>query len=212
MRFRSCHLPHPLLIVSIVSLLVSQSVNAQTAAVTCADGPPTLSGEALKDELERTERNRRLEMERLERIKAEIVEARALLVAEIVRLEEAIAEAARMEEQQRMLETQVPTDPIELKKYREKIAADRVKLAKAIKSMPPNDAATLLNTLSQPLAADLLARIRPAEAGLILASMKPKDAAALTVIVAGAQNQKKKSGGREGTKKSKKPNKQKETR
>jgi flagellar motility protein MotE (MotC chaperone) len=183
----------PTLCVTVATVIASGAVSAQTAAATCAEGPPTLSGEALKDELNRRERARKAELQRLEAVRTEIAEARTALAAEVARLEDAIERAARIEEERQRQEQaapQLPTDPIARKKYEEQVAADRAKLAKAIKSMPPPDAAKLLKTLARPLAADLLARIRPAEAGLILAAMNPKEAAALTAIVAGEDTRK----------------------
>ena len=57
-------------------------------------------------------------------------------------------------------------------------------MAKTLKSMKPDQAATLLARLDRPLAVSLLRRMRPGDAGAVLEKMKPETAADLFSLMA----------------------------
>lgn len=61
----------------------------------------------------------------------------------------------------------------------------KVLLADAIRNMPPARASSLIATLSDAAATDVLRRLKPKDAGAILAVMEPARARALTLHLAG---------------------------
>jgi flagellar motility protein MotE (MotC chaperone) len=141
--------------------------------------PPSLGGSALRDELRASAHRRQEELaalakerERLEKLAAEVNAAQAALRRETARLEEltkqAAADRARAKEAAHAARPPSPED--------EKRA---VGLARTLKGMKPDHAATLLARVERPLAVSLLRRMRPADAGAVLERMKPEAAAEL---------------------------------
>jgi flagellar motility protein MotE (MotC chaperone) len=57
-------------------------------------------------------------------------------------------------------------------------------LAKTLKGMKPDQAASLLARLERPLAVEILRRMRPADAGVVLEKMKAETAAELFTAMA----------------------------
>ena len=151
----------------------------------CESKPPVLSGRALRDEILRYGDTRQDEINELKKLKAEILEARTVLRAEVEILETRMAEAARLEEAEEEKAAAVLETPIEKKKRLAQLAENRLRMSKAFRGMEAKDAARLISRLESGLAAELLRLMRPADAGKILAALPPRKAAALAAKVAG---------------------------
>lgn len=146
--------------------------------------PPSLTPAALREELRRLsdpaedrrtiqEERRELEAERLrlERLAAEIAEARTALRQETERLNALIREKESPSR---------ATDETDRRDAGASTKEQRIEtLARSIRGMKPKQAAALLTRLPRPLAATLLLRMRPAQAGEVLDELSPDVAAAL---------------------------------
>lgn len=172
----------------------------------CESKASVLSGRALRDEILRYGDSRKDEINELKKLKAEIVEARIALRAEVEILETRMADAARLkaaEEEKRFV---IPETRIEKKKRMARLAENRLRMSKAFRGMEAKDAARLIARLESGLAAELLRLMRPADAGKILAALPSRKAAALAAKVAGKDRPPKQKSKK--AKKRKKPGKQ----
>ncbi len=154
----------------------------------CDSKSPVLSGRALRDEILRYGDSRKDEINELKKLKAEIVEARISLRAEVEVLETRMAEAARLESAQEEEVVEIPETRIEKKRRMAQLAENRLRMSKAFRGMEAKDAARLISRLESGLAAELLRLMRPADAGKILAALPSRKAAALAAKVAGKDN------------------------
>lgn len=150
--------------------------------------PPPLTRKALCGELTRTSKelaNARAKVEadrkaldgerrELEKLKAEIVQARAGLRTETDRLEALLAKR-----------DDAPPPPAE--RPAPKVTASRPQeldaLARTMKSMKPEAAAALVQRSEPNLAAALLKRMKPADAGAVMDRLKPELAADLMALM-----------------------------
>ena len=149
--------------------------------------PPSLSSKAFLDEVRQTaveQRSSRQRREddraRLERLAKEIAEARAALRQETERLEV----AKKASEQRRPPPAPAPADGSAARPATE--AGPYGALAKTVKGMRPEKAAEIVAHLDRALAVELLRRIRPGDAAVILEKLRPETAAELVGRMASA--------------------------
>lgn len=158
--------------------------------------PPALSKKGLCGELHKTGKElaqarkkleddrRALDADRLsvEKLKAEIADARIQLRAETERLEALLAKRTESP----LPEADKQAAPSERPKPTPSIAKpqDLDSLAKTMKSMKPETAAALLTKSEPALGAGVLRRMRPADAGAILDRIRPDFAAELLALMA----------------------------
>jgi flagellar motility protein MotE (MotC chaperone) len=144
--------------------------------------PPSLTANALTDELRRTSRERRAEKAslaeekvRLEKLEQEIATARAALREETKKLQELIASGGARPKRGKAAKPGKKGDaqPSPL--------AD---LAKTVKGMRPEAAAALLAKLDRSLAAAILEQMRAADAAAVVEKMEPGTGAALFALLA----------------------------
>jgi flagellar motility protein MotE (MotC chaperone) len=148
--------------------------------------PPSLTQHALCEELQRSTLDRRstyskmeADRARLERLAAEVAEARAALKQETARLE-ALVRKAGPGRVGGPAAGAVPLLPVGSER------APVETLARTIRGMQPEQAAAVLARLDPHLAVAVLRRIRPADAGAIADKLKPDTAAALFALLASA--------------------------
>jgi flagellar motility protein MotE (MotC chaperone) len=148
--------------------------------------PPSLTTNALRDELRSSTRRRQDELaaiarerSRLEKLSAEIATARAALEAETARLDEKVKKAE--------LGASAATSQAQSLPPRQGGKPPAPTLAKTLKGMRAEQAATLISRLDRRLAADLLRQMRPADAGGVLEKMKPETAAELFSLMASSE-------------------------
>lgn len=148
--------------------------------------PPSLTTNALRDELRSSTRRRQDELaaiarerSRLEKLSAEIATARAALEAETARLDEKVKKAE--------LGASAATSQAQPFPSRQGGKPPAPTLAKTLKGMRAEQAATLISRLDRRLAADLLRQMRPADAGGVLEKMKPETAAELFSLMASSE-------------------------
>ncbi|AKU93024.1 hypothetical protein [Vulgatibacter incomptus] len=186
----------------VASVPDAQVAAASAPAASSRTIPPSLSADALRDELARGRRERQAEAERLaderkslEALAAEIDGARKALQSETTRLERALEKAkdaapaaadpggaAQAGEAPPAADTgELPqkTDDASATAGAD-VDADRLAhLAKSLRGMKPQQAAALVGRVERPLAARLLASMRPADSGPILARLPPEKAGRL---------------------------------
>ena len=156
--------------------------------------PPSLMGSALLEEVQKGRRDRdqsagKLEAERarlaaertrLEALASDVARARDALKQETARLEalvKAAPAACPTATPAQSAETAAPARPTLIK-------AQLDTLAKSMKAMKPEQAAGLVSRLDRSLVVPLLQRMRPGDAGAVLAQLKPELAADLMVAMA----------------------------
>ena len=144
--------------------------------------PPSLTPNALRDELRAASQRRQDELAaiarertRLEKLSTDIATARAALESETARLDDKVkkAEAAK---------PTGPQPPTTDGQPRGKPSGET--LAKTLKGMKPDQAAALVSRLERRLAVNLLRQMRPADAGGVLEKMRPETAAELFALMA----------------------------
>ena len=152
-----------------------------SAAPAKAPLPPGLTTTALADELRRGRASRATErqaaagsLERLERLRGEISQARALLREETAKLEALLKTAA----------TAVPAGGAGRRPSGPGRRTPLEDLATTVKSMRAEQSAALLGKLDRPLAASLLGAMKPADAGAIIEKMEPAAGAELIALLA----------------------------
>lgn len=142
--------------------------------------PPALTGRALAEELRRSAGGRASEQEalaaeraRLEKLSAEIADARAALKKETERLGELVkaAPGAGAGLGRRPGAKGAPPSALE-------------SISRTLKNMKPDQAAGLLGRLDRPLAAALLIRMKPGDAAAVLDRMNGEQSAALVTLLA----------------------------
>jgi flagellar motility protein MotE (MotC chaperone) len=143
------------------------------------DAMPTLNISALRDELRRSggEDDRpgsRKNRERLEQLSRDINKARDTLRDDTARLETLLAKADGGG-------AGGGGDGGETGK---KVATPLDLLAKAMRGMKPEQAAPIVSRIEKKLAADILQRMPAADAGKVMAALKPETAAELTAEIA----------------------------
>ena len=145
--------------------------------------PPSLTANALRDELRASARRRQDELAAIERERAnlqklagEITAARAALQAETAKLDEKVKKAESS-----------PTAASAPTPARPGGKPPPEALAKTLKVMKTEQAAALVARLDRHLAVDLLRQMRPADAGGVLEKMKPETAAELLSAMASGQ-------------------------
>lgn len=150
-----------------------------TAAYGVEEREPPVAALVLVDELKRVSETRvdiaaerrAIDEDRrgLEKLHAELAEARAALKVEAARLEELIESTQ-----------QGPA--------REKAAESRAQVAKAMRGMQPKKLATLITKLDRPVAIDLLRQMKPKEAVMLLEQLPPEVAAGYAAELLAAQS------------------------
>jgi flagellar motility protein MotE (MotC chaperone) len=159
--------------------------------------PPSLTRKALCGEFVKTgkdialarkkleEDRKALDVERqtLERLKAEIGDARIHLRLETERLEKLLAK--RSETATAEPERGAPATPEKVKPPPPVIRPQELDaLARTIKSMKPEAAAALIQKTELPLAAAVLKRMKAGDAGAVMDKLKPDHAAELVALMA----------------------------
>ena len=143
--------------------------------------PPSLTATALRDEIRQGGQRRQdelaaLEKERarLEKLAADIAAARSALGEESSKFDERLkkAETAKLGQGSRS--------------RADAAHGDSKSLAKTLKGMKTELAASLLCRLERPLAVEILRSMRPADAGAVLEKMKPEAAAEMFALMAEA--------------------------
>ena len=151
--------------------------------------PPNLTGAALREELRAAAQRRQAELAAigraragLEKLVADIAAARGALGKETARLDELVKKATA---------DKLIADKAVVVAAPRKATPDDDKralaMAKTLKSMKPDQAATLLARRDRPLAVSMLRRMRPGDAGAVLEKMKPETAAELFSIMASSE-------------------------
>jgi flagellar motility protein MotE (MotC chaperone) len=152
--------------------------------------PPALSAVALRDELRAAARRRAEELRslageraRLQKLSADIAAARAALLSETALLERKLKEAPPPEK--RPAAATAPARPsAPARRSGPEAKPPAMALAKTLKGMKPNQAASLLSRLERPLAVEILRHMRPADAGALLEKMQAETAAELITAMA----------------------------
>lgn len=158
--------------------------------------PPSLTANALRDELRASAQRRqeelaalRRERVRLEKLAADITTARAALEAETAQLDEKVKKAAAA--RSAALATEAGKNAASAKGAAPQPRPDSKPLgealAKTLKGMKADQAAALVSRLERRLAVDLLRHMRPADAGTVLEKMKPETAADLFSLMASGE-------------------------
>lgn len=147
--------------------------------------PPNLTGAALRDELRASAQRRQEELAalareraRLEKLAADVAAARAGLREETARLDVLARKAAAEKAAAAAAPAAPPRKPTPDDEKRAQA------MARTLKGMKADQAATLLARLDRPLAVSLLRRMRPGDAGAVLEKMKPDAAADLFSLMA----------------------------
>ena len=153
--------------------------------------PPSLTASALRQELARggQEGSPLADQQRLENLAAELVKAREALRAETARLESILrnggalgAGAARESGGPSGAEGGAAAPRSEA---RPRTASAQLEvIAKAFKGMKPEQAAAVVSQLDRGLAAEVMLRMRPADAGAVLGLLRPELGAALATEIA----------------------------
>jgi flagellar motility protein MotE (MotC chaperone) len=154
-------------ILSLLALLLADQGRRPGAAEVPPPASPSLGASALRDELAR----RNPERERVEALLAELARTREALRAETARLEALVQKAAAASPAPGPAVEPRPPGQVEL-------------VSRALRGMPAPQAAAIIGHLDRALAAEVLVRMRPAEAGAILGFTKPELAAALATDIA----------------------------
>lgn len=158
----------------------------------------TLSPAGLAAELRRATKRNAAERERLAREKVAIASLKEELIVARRQLEDTIArkeatEARAAEELAKRKAEEASLEENALKAAAQKAKAGngaeeqeqgRVVLANAIRNMPPPKAAGLLAALDNDTAGDVLGRLKPKDAGAVLAVMDPERATSLVKYLA----------------------------
>jgi flagellar motility protein MotE (MotC chaperone) len=156
--------------------------------------PPSLTSSALRDELRQSNQRRREELDalerervRLEKLATEIAAARAALGEATGRLDERLkkAEAAKLDQASGAPGSR-PRQAGSSAGARPEASAATLALAKTLKGMRTELAASLVSKLERPLAVEVLRSMRPSDAGGVLEKMKPDVAAELFSLMAAA--------------------------
>jgi flagellar motility protein MotE (MotC chaperone) len=157
--------------------------------------PPTMSLSSLQQELNKDSRKpiekvshpgSGSERERLEQLSAEIEKAREALRQETARLEAMLKAAGNCGGSMGMLmgdplSSSATVSPASLREApNEQIDA----VSKTLKGMKPEQAAAVIARLDRGLAAEVLRRMRPADAGSVMGLIKPELAADLATEIA----------------------------
>lgn len=144
--------------------------------------PPSLTANALTDELRRTSRERRAEKAslaeeraRLEKLEQEISTARAALREETKKLQELIASGGARPKHGKAAKPGKKGDAQ---------PSPLGDLARTVKGMRPEAAAALLAKLDRSLAAAILEQMRAADAAAVVEKMEPGTGAALFALLA----------------------------
>jgi flagellar motility protein MotE (MotC chaperone) len=170
----------------------TSTATAATSAVSRAESytpgkgpaaiPPSLTANALTDELRRTSRERRAEKAslaeervRLEKLEQEIATARAALREETKKLQELIASGGARPKRGKAAKPGKKGDAQ---------PSPLGDLARTVKGMRPEAAAALLAKLDRSLAAAILEQMRAADAAAVVEKMEPGTGAALFALLA----------------------------
>jgi flagellar motility protein MotE (MotC chaperone) len=123
------------------------------------------------------------ERARLEQLAAEIGKAREALKQETSRLEAMLRSGGDPHAPGGTADG-LPGVPLGSGASRDAMREQIVSVSKAMKGMKPEQAAAIVAHLDRLLAAEILRRMRPADAGLVLAQLKPDLAADLATTIA----------------------------
>jgi len=119
----------------------------------------------------------------MEKLSGDIAAARAALLSETALLERRLKEAPPAEKRAAApAAPALPPAPARRSGPEPKPRGET--LAKTLKGMKPDQAASLLARLERPLAVEILRRMRPADAGVVLEKMKAETAAELFTAMA----------------------------
>jgi flagellar motility protein MotE (MotC chaperone) len=122
---------------------------------------------------------------RLEQLVTEIAQAREALKQETARLEALIKQRGSCEGEARGLPAEGSPAVAAAALAAKDMAREQLdSVSKAMKGMKPEQAAAVLSRLDHRLAAEVLRRMRPADAGLVMGFLKPELAAELATEIA----------------------------
>jgi flagellar motility protein MotE (MotC chaperone) len=166
----------------------------QTAALAGRGVPvvlPSLTSTALKNELRQSlvqpgEVGAPVsDKARLEQLVTEIAQAREALKQETARLEALIKQRGSCEGEARSLPAESSPAVAAAALAAKDMAREQLEsVSKAMKGMKPEQAAAVLSRLDRRLAAEVLRRMRPADAGGVMGFLKPELAAELATEIA----------------------------
>jgi flagellar motility protein MotE (MotC chaperone) len=148
--------------------------------------PPSLTTSALRNEVrgQPAEERGGSERARLEQLAADIARAREALRQDTARLEALLKNGGSGEGRFTPGEGDGATPtPISLGS-REMLKEQIDTVSRAMKGMKPEQAAPIVARLDRTLAAEILRRMRPADAGAVMGQLKPEVAADLATIIA----------------------------
>jgi flagellar motility protein MotE (MotC chaperone) len=165
---------------------------AAAAADPGAPVPPSLSTGALRQEMAAgrpAPAAAGSEREKLEALSADLLRARTALQAETARLEALLKSRPRSPGEAPggeggSMPVGDPMAPVSRPASAPGAANQVEVVSRAMKGMKPEQAAAIIGHLNRSLAADVLQRMRPADAGLILGFLKPELGAALATEIA----------------------------
>lgn len=121
----------------------------------------------------------RLRRSQLEERERELTQRETASAATEKRLSDRVAELSGIETRLQALQASL----------QERDQANWAGLVKLYESMRPNEAAAIFNALEKPILLNLLDRMRPAKAGLVLAAMDPEKAREVTADLAAKRTQ-----------------------
>jgi flagellar motility protein MotE (MotC chaperone) len=153
---------------------------------------PTLSTNALKNELRQSlagpnEPGQVTERARLEQLAAEIAKAREALRQETTRLEDLIRQRGSCDGELRanaIAAANAAASPGADTSAKDAEREQMDSVSKAMKGMKPEQAAAVVTRLDHRLASEILRRMRPADAGAVLGFLRPELAAELATEIA----------------------------
>ena len=161
--------------------------------------PPALTGSALRNELKQNGGEEKggaplTERAKLEQMAAEIAKAREALKQDTARLESMLRGGGdgRMPIGDPMSPVASPGGPAASK---EAMKEQILTVSKAMKGMKPEQAAAIISRLDRVLGSEILRRMKPADAGAVMAAIKPELAAELATAIATRQSMVKESKG-----------------
>jgi flagellar motility protein MotE (MotC chaperone) len=122
---------------------------------------------------------------RLEQLASEITQAREALRQETARLEALIKQRGSCDGEARSLPSESGPSAAAAATAAKDMAREQLEsVSKAMKGMKPEQAAAVLSLLDRRLAAEVLRRMRPADAGAVMGHLKPELAAELATEIA----------------------------
>jgi flagellar motility protein MotE (MotC chaperone) len=154
--------------------------------------PPSLTGTAMRQEMKQSTSEAAVpapvsERARLEALAADITKAREALKQDTARLETMLRSGGAGEPARMPLGDQMgapPVPPPGEAASREAMKEQILTVSKAMKGMKPEQAAAIIARLDRVLASEILRRMKAADAGAVMASIKPELAADLATTIA----------------------------